>query len=93
MSAQPIHQPDPGDPAEILRILPGRWHEQFLAEYHDALDAAHEVRRWSQLGDLLHRWRLRAAAYADPDFEAAAQEARSARPEDLHPVPGWPGGQ
>jgi DNA invertase Pin-like site-specific DNA recombinase len=75
--------------AEILRRLPLRWHAQFLTEYRTALDAAREVRRWQQLSDLLHRWRLRATAYADPQFEASAQAARDARPEDLTPVPGW----
>jgi hypothetical protein len=33
MSAQPVHEPDSGDPVEILRVLPTRFHEQFLAEY------------------------------------------------------------
>jgi len=29
----------PEDPAEILRVLPPEWHEQFLSDYHQALDA------------------------------------------------------
>jgi len=90
MTAQPAHEPAPDDPAGILQRLPSRWHAQFLTEYRAALDAAREVRRWQQLSDLLRRWRLRAAAYADPQFEASAQAARDARPEDLTPVPGWP---
>ena len=64
MTAQPIHEPAPDDPAGILQRLPLRWHAQFLTEYRAALDAAREVRRWPQLSDLLHRWRLRASAYA-----------------------------
>lgn len=88
MTAQPVHEAVPGGPAEILRLLPARWHEQFLAEYRAALDAAHEVWRWQQLSDLLHRWHLRALAYSDPEFDAAARAARSARPEDLTTVPG-----
>jgi hypothetical protein len=87
MTAQPVHEPAPDDPAEILRQLPVHWHAQFLTEYRAARDAAREVRRWQQLSDLLHRWRLRATAYADPQFEASAQAARDARPEDLTPVP------
>jgi len=39
-------------------------------------------------GCALHRWHLRAVAYSDPGFSAAAQAAREARPEDLTPVPG-----
>jgi Family of unknown function (DUF6247) len=89
MSAQPIHGISPDDPAEILRLLPTRWHAEFLSEYRAALEAAREVRRWQQLGELLHRWHLRATAYADPGFEASAQAARDARPEDLVPVAGW----
>jgi Family of unknown function (DUF6247) len=91
VTAQPIHEAFPDDPAEILRILPSRWHVQFLGEYRAALDAAREVQRWPHLPVLLHRWSLRAAAYTDPQFEVAMEEARNARPEDLIPVPGWPG--
>ena len=42
MTAQPIHEAAPDDPAEILRRLPLRWHAQFLAEYRTALNAARE---------------------------------------------------
>lgn len=92
MSALPVHgAPDPDDPAEILRVLPRRWHAEFLGEYRAALDAAREVQQWQQLRWLLHRWRLRAAAYSDPEFERAAQVARDARPEQLTTVPGWRG--
>jgi hypothetical protein len=89
MSAQPIREADPDDPAEILRVLPERWHAQFLAEYRAALESAREPGRWAQLHALLRGWRLRAVAYSDPSFEAAMQVAREARPEDLFPVPGW----
>jgi hypothetical protein len=53
-----------------LRLLPLRWQAEFLAEHRPALDAAPEMRRWQEPRDLLHRWRLRATAYADPEFEA-----------------------
>lgn len=82
--------PDPDDPAEILRRLPARWQGQFLGEYRAGLDAAREVQQWHRLRDLLHRWRLRAAAYSDPEFERSAQVARDARPEELTTLPGWP---
>jgi|HubBroStandDraft_2_1064218.scaffolds.fasta_scaffold1680059_1 hypothetical protein len=88
MSAQPIREADPDDPAEILRVLPERWHTQFAGEYHDALETARDMRHWAELRALLHRWRLRAAAYSDPGFEAAMQAGRDARPEDMVPVPG-----
>lgn len=37
-------RPDPDDPVEILRVLPERFHEQFLAEYYEAAsEAARQV--------------------------------------------------
>lgn len=81
------------DPAEILRVLPAESREQFLQEYRSALDAAHEVWRYRQLRDVLHLWRLRAQAYANPDFASAAQAARDDRSEEFIPaeqvIPGW----
>ncbi|MFB9248111.1 DUF6247 family protein [Sphaerisporangium melleum] len=81
------------DPAEILRILPEAWHEPFLSDHRSALDAAHEVWRFRQLRDLLHTWRLRALALADPGFERAAQAAREGRSKEFVPagqiIPGW----
>jgi uncharacterized protein DUF6247 len=89
VTAQPISAGDPEDPEAILGLLPERWHEQFLSEYREALEAAREVRRWPFLAELLHRWHLRAIAYSDPEFSTAVREARDARAEDLIPVPGW----
>lgn len=54
MGAQPTSEPDPLDPAELLRVLPDAYHEQFLAEYADAGDSARRP------ADLLRLWRLRA---------------------------------
>jgi uncharacterized protein DUF6247 len=92
VTAQP-HQESPDDPAEILRVLPAKWHEQFLQEYHGALDAAHEVWRFQQLRDVLHLWRLRALAYSQPGFEDAAQAARDGRAGEFisadQIIPGW----
>jgi Family of unknown function (DUF6247) len=70
MTAQPVSAGDPEDPAAILGLLPERWHEEFLAEYRQALEAAREVRRWPFLAELLHRWRLRVIAYSDPELRA-----------------------
>lgn len=92
MTAEPILESGE-DPAEILRVLPVQWHEQFLGEYHSALDAAHEVWRFQQLRDLLHLWRLRAVAYSNPGFDRAAQAAREGRADEFVPadqvIPGW----
>jgi Family of unknown function (DUF6247) len=99
MSAQPVHEDDPDDPVEILRILPARFHDQFLAEYYDAAsEAARQVGGYRQLHDLLRLWRLSAVAYSDPGFEERLQAVREAVRtgslegslpiEDI--VPGWP---
>lgn len=92
MTAEPIKVPE-DDPAEILRVLPERWHAQFLAEYHGALDAAHEVWRFRQLREVLHLWRLRAIAYSGPTYEAAEQAVREKRWDEFVPaeevIPGW----
>ena len=40
MSAQPVHEFDPDDPVEILRVLPARFHDQFLREYYGAAAGA-----------------------------------------------------
>lgn len=66
MTARPEGAGNPEDPAAILGLLPERWHEEFLAEYLQALEAAREVCRWPFLAELLHRWHLRATAYSDP---------------------------
>ncbi len=92
MTAEPLSQ-SWDDPGEILRLLPAKWHEQFLSEYHSALDAAHEVPRFSQLRQLLHLWRLRAVGLSDPEFESAAQAARDGLAEEFvsaeQVIPGW----
>ena len=85
MTAQPM-QGSPEDPSEILRLLPAKWHEQFLTEYHGALDAAHEVWHFQQLRDVLHLWRLRAAAYSDPGFDSAMQATREGRTDEFVPA-------
>jgi hypothetical protein len=93
MTAQPMDG-SPEDPAEILRMLPRKWHEQFLDDYRLALDAAHEVWRFQQLRDVLHVWRLRAVAYSRPGFDEALRATREDRADEFVPaeqvIPGWP---
>jgi hypothetical protein len=98
MSAQPVHEPDPDDPVEILRVLPTRLHEQFLAEYAAAVEGARAVEGYRKLHDLLRLWRLTAIAHADPGFADRLAETRetvrtgstagSVPIEDI--VPDWP---
>jgi len=82
MAAEPVHHAE-DDPAEILRVLPERWHEQFLNEYHRALDAAHEVWRFQQLRELLRVWRLHVSAVSNPDFARAEQAVRENRRDEF----------
>lgn len=78
MSAQPVQEFDPDDPMEIMRVLPARYHGQFLADYDAAAASARRPDQYHELHQTLRLWRLRAAAYSDPDFEARVEAARSA---------------
>jgi hypothetical protein len=99
MSAQPAAEHDPDDPVAILRALPGHYHQQFLAEYRAAAEAAREPGSYQALQALLRLWRLRAVAYSDPRYDEALAEGREAARtgrshegsvpiEDI--VPDWP---
>ena len=78
MSAQPVQEFDPDDPMEIMRVLPARYHDQFLADYDAAAASARRPDQYHELHQTLRLWRLRAAAYSDPDFEARLEAARFA---------------
>jgi hypothetical protein len=79
MSAQPVHEPDPDDPVEILRVLPARFRDQFLREYYGAAaGAARQVGGYSQLRDVLRLWRLTAVAHSDPGFSGRLTAMREA---------------
>lgn len=79
MSELPLDdEPGSRDPASILRRLPESEREPFLAEYHAALDAAHEVWRYRQLKEVLRRWNLVAVTTSQPGYTEALAEARSA---------------
>jgi hypothetical protein len=92
MTVQPVHDFDPDDPVEIMRVLPARYHGQFLADYDEVAAIARRPEHYRQLHDLLRLWRLRAVAYSDPGFDARLEDARSGVSdgtpiEDI--VPGW----
>jgi hypothetical protein len=97
-----VHELGPDDPVEILRLLPVRFHCQFLREYYGAAaDAARQVGGYRQLHDVLRLWRLTATAQSDPGFTgrlAAMREAvRTGSLEESVPIqnaiPGWAGGR
>lgn len=97
-----MHEFDRDDPVEILRVLPARFHDQFLREYYRAAaGAASQVGGYRQLHDVLRLWRLTAAAHSDPGFAvrlAAVREAVSAGSlagslPIGDAIAGWPGGR
>lgn len=70
MAAELIQDDDPNDPEVILRDLPERERAQFLQQYHEAVDAAHDPAGYRSLRRLLHAWRLTAiATRADGYYE------------------------
>lgn len=78
MTAQPVQEPDPHDPAEILNALPEAHRGMFLAEYTEALQLARDPEQYPALRAMLHLWRLHAFATQQPGYaerEAAAREA------------------
>lgn len=92
MTAQPADDYDPDDPLEILRVLPAQFHGQFLEEYHAAVAGAKRPEQYRHLHHMLRLWRLRAAAYSDPGYEARLESARAGS-DDWTPIeqvlPDW----
>ena len=58
MSAEPVQVEDPNDPEVILRDLPERERGEFLRQYHEAVDAAHDPAGYRRLQQLLNAWHL-----------------------------------
>jgi Family of unknown function (DUF6247) len=75
VSAQPME--DSADPLVILRDLPEREREEFLHQYHRAVDAAHDPAGYQQLRRLLHVWSLTAIAAAQPGYYEELADARA----------------
>lgn len=83
---------DPTDPLVILRELPEREREEFLSQYHRAVDAAHDPAGYHQLRRLLHVWSLTAIAASEPGYydELAAVRARAATTVAItEAIPDW----
>jgi hypothetical protein len=83
---------DPGDPLVILRDLPEREREEFLRQYHRAVDAAHDPAGYRQLQRLLHVWSLTAMAAGQPGYyeELAAVRAGTAMTVPVSDaIPDW----
>jgi Family of unknown function (DUF6247) len=92
MSAEPVHVEDPNDPEMILRDLPEQERAQFLRQYHEAVDAAHDPAGYRRLQGLLHVWRLTVIAANGEGYyeelEAVRNGAARTVPAD-EVIPGW----
>ncbi|ETK31481.1 DUF6247 family protein [Microbispora sp. ATCC PTA-5024] len=89
MSAQPLQE---YDPEAILRALPEEWRPVFLAQYHEAWEAAREPGEYHRLPEVLNLWWLNSIAFADPEYEKHAQEAAQGVGEFVafeEAVPDW----
>jgi hypothetical protein len=63
-------------------MLPAQYREQFMTEYEAAVAGARQPAYYRRLRTLLRLWRLRAAAYSDPGFEARLAAAQAAMAGD-----------
>jgi Family of unknown function (DUF6247) len=61
----------------ILRDLPEREHEEFLRQYHQAVDAAHDPAGYQRLRRILHVWSLTAVAAGQPGYYEELEAARA----------------
>jgi len=75
VTAQPSE--DPADPLVILRDLPERERDEFLRQYHQAVNAAHDPAGYQQLRRLLHVWSLTVIAAGQPGYYEELAAARA----------------
>lgn len=90
MTAQPTE--DPSHPLVILRDLPEREHEEFLRQYHVAVDAAHDPAGYEQLRRMLHVWSLTVVASSHPGYYeelAAARDGTAQTVPVTEAIPDW----
>jgi len=90
--AEPVQAGDLNDPAVILRDLPERERAEFLRQYHEAVDAAHDPVGHQQLQRLLRAWRLTVIATSRAGYYeelAAVQNGRAHTTPAEEAVPDW----
>jgi hypothetical protein len=75
LPAGPPRREDPPAPERILRSLPERERETFLAEYRLALDDARDPVGWPELRRFLRLWAWRAIAVNQPGYYEAWEQA------------------
>jgi hypothetical protein len=92
MSAEPVQVEDPDDPEVILRDLPERERGQFLRQYHEAVDAAHDPAGFRRLRQLLHAWRLTVIATGRAGYYEELEAVRSGSAQTTpaeEAIPDW----
>ena len=82
MAAELVQDEDPNDPEMILRDLPEQERPQFLRQYHEAVDAAHDLAGYRSLRRLLHAWRLTAIATKTDGYYEELDAVRSGSDPD-----------
>jgi hypothetical protein len=83
---------DPEDPRVILRDLPERERDHWLAQYREALEAARDPEGYGRLRLVLRLGHLMTIACRKPGYYEAIEAARGGEPgtpiEDV--FPDWP---
>jgi len=59
-----------------LHALPERERGEFLRQYHDAVDAAHDPAGYKQLQRVLHTWSLAVVATNKSGYYEALEDAK-----------------
>jgi len=72
-----VQAEDPNDPQVILRDLPEQERGQFLRQYHEAVDAAHDPAGYRRLQQLLHAWRLTVIATSRAGYYEELEAVRN----------------
>lgn len=92
MSAEPVHDEDPYDPEVILRQLPERERGEFLRQYHEAVEAAHDPAGYKRLRQILHVWSVAVIATNQPGYYEDLDAARNGTADTVpaeEAIPGW----
>jgi Family of unknown function (DUF6247) len=92
MPAEPVEVEDPNEPEVIVRDLPEQERAEFLRQYHEAVDTAHDPVGYRQLQRLLHTWKLTVIATSRVGYYeelAAVQNGRAQTRAAEEAFPDW----
>lgn len=92
MSAEPLQVEDPNDPEVILRDLPEQERGQFLRQYHEAVDGAHDPAGYRRLKQVLRAWRLTVIATREAGYYEELEAVRTGTAQTTpaeEAIPDW----